>query len=252
MLSTRDIKSDAISGLVVFLVALPLCLGIALGSKVDPISGIISGIIGGIVIGFISNSNVSVSEPAAGLIAIVVTSIETLGSFQIFLLAVVLAGVIQLILGYLKSGSLANFIPNSVIEGMLAGIGITIFLKQLPHAVGYDKDFEGDETFMQPDGETTFSEIFKALDYVSLGAILVCIVSVVLLLVWDKYKLQNKVKFLPGALVAVIVSIVLSSLFTGTSFEINQEHLVKLPTSIEEITKGLSSPDFSAFLNLKM
>lgn len=252
MLSTRAIKSDLISGLVVFLVALPLCLGIALGSKVDPISGIIAGIIGGIVIGFISNSNVSVSGPAAGLIAIVVTSIEALGSFQIFLVAVVLAGVIQFILGYLKSGSLANFIPNSVIEGMLAGIGITIFLKQLPHAVGYDKDFEGDEAFVQPDGETTFSEIVKAFDYVSLGAILVCLVSILILIFWDKYKLQNKIKFLPGALVAVIVSIGLSALFIGTSFEINQEHLVKLPTNFKDIKKGLSFPDFSQLLNFKM
>lgn len=252
MLSTKSIKSDSISGLVVFLVALPLCLGIALGSKVDPISGIIAGVIGGLVIGFISNSQVSVSGPAAGLIAIVVSSVETLGTFQIFLLAVVLAGVIQLLLGVLKLGSLANFIPNSVIEGMLAGIGITIFLKQLPHAVGYDKDFEGDESFMQPDGENTFTEIFKALDYVSIGAITVCIISLLILILWDKYKLQNKVKFLPGALVAVVASIVISSLFIGTSFEINQEHLVKLPTSFSEIKSGLSQPDFSHFLNVDM
>src|SRR5574343_37276 len=229
MLSSKNSKSDVISGLVVFLVALPLCLGIALGSKVDPISGIISGIIGGIVVGFLSNSQVSVSGPAAGLIAIVVTSIEALGSFQIFLLAVVLAGVIQLLLGYLKSGSLANFIPNSVIEGMLAGIGITIFLKQLPHAVGYDKDFEGDETFLQTDGETTFSEVFKAFDYISLGAILICLVSLLILILWDKYKLQNKIKFLPAALVAVIVSIVVHLIFKNSALAIHEEHLVKLP-----------------------
>lgn len=252
MLSSKNSKSDVISGLVVFLVALPLCLGIALGSKVDPISGIISGIIGGIVVGFLSNSQVSVSGPAAGLIAIVVTSIEALGSFQIFLLAVVLAGVIQLLLGYLKSGSLANFIPNSVIEGMLAGIGITIFLKQLPHAVGYDKDFEGDETFLQTDGETTFSEVFKAFDYISLGAILICLVSLLILILWDKYKLQNKIKFLPAALVAVIVSIGINLLLKNSALAINEEHLVKLPTDFEAIKNGLSTPDFSAFLNLKM
>lgn len=245
-------KSDLVSGLVVFLVALPLCLGIALGSKVDPISGIISGIIGGIIIGFLSNSQVSVSGPAAGLIAIVVTSVESLGSFQIFLLAVILAGVIQLILGFLKSGSLANFIPNSVIEGMLAGIGITIFLKQLPHAVGYDKDFEGDEAFLQPDGENTFTEILKAFDYVSIGAITICVFSILILIFWEKLKLQNKIKFLPGALVAVIISILLGIFFKGTSLEINSEHLVKLPTSFEDIKNGLSTPDFSQILNGKM
>jgi MFS superfamily sulfate permease-like transporter len=252
MLSTKHFKSDIFSGLVVFLVALPLCLGIALGSKVDPISGIIAGVIGGIIIGFISNSNVSVSGPAAGLIAIVVSSVATLGSFQIFLLAVILAGVIQVLLGVFKLGSLANFIPNSVIEGMLAGIGITIFLKQLPHAVGYDKDFEGDDAFFQPDGENTFTEIFKAFDYVSLGAITVCLISLSILILWDKFKIQNKVKFLPGALVAVIVSICLSTLFIGTSVEISTEHLVKLPTNFTDIKKGLSFPDFSQILNGKM
>ncbi len=248
----KHLKSDSISGLVVFLVALPLCLGIALGSKVDPISGIIAGVIGGIVIGFISNSNVSVSGPAAGLIAIVVTSVATLGSFPTFLLAVVLAGVIQLLLGLFKLGSLANFIPNSVIEGMLAGIGLTIFYKQLPHAVGYDKDFQGDEAFIQPDGENTFTEIFKALDYVSIGAITICILSLIILISWDKFKLQNKIKFLPAALVAVAVSIVVNILFKNTFFEVKQEHLVQLPTSIDEIKKGFVLPDFSQILNGKM
>lgn len=246
------LKSDFFSGLVVFLVALPLCLGIALGSNVDPITGIISGIIGGIVIGFISNSNVSVSGPAAGLIAIVIASVEILGSYQLFLVSVILAGIIQLLLGFFKSGSLANFIPNSVIEGMLAGIGITIFLKQLPHAVGYDNDFEGDESFIQADGENTFSEIIKAFDYVSMSAILICIVSLFILVFWDKYKIQNKYKFLPGALIVVVISIFLNRLFLGTSLEIKNEHLVKLPTSFTEIKNGLSIPDFSGIFNFKV
>ena len=136
----KHIKSDLPSGLVVFLVALPLCLGIALASGAPLFSGIISGIVGGIIVGSLSNSNVSVSGPAAGLTAIVLSSIATLGSFELFLMAVVLAGVLQLILGFLKAGSISNYFPNNVIEGMLAGIGVIIFLKQIPHAFGYDRD----------------------------------------------------------------------------------------------------------------
>ena len=253
-LSTKHFKSDLFSGLVVFLVALPLCLGIALGSlgaNSSPFPGIISGIIGGIVIGFLSKSNVSVSGPAAGLIAVIVTAMATLKQFDVFLLAVVIAGVIQLILGYLKSGSLANFIPNNVIEGMLAGIGISIFLKQLPHAFGYDKDFEGDDSFWQPDGENTFSEIFKALDYISIGAVTICIISLLILILWDKFKIQDKVKFLPGALIAVVISILLNIAFEGTAFEIRNEHLVNLPifNSFNDFINVFVFPDFSAITN---
>lgn len=253
MLTTKHIKSDIFSGLVVFLVALPLCLGIALGSGAPTFAGIISGIIGGIIVGFISNSHVSVSGPAAGLIAIVLSAISTLGTYDTFLMAVVIAGGIQLLLGFIKAGSLSNYIPTNVIEGMLAGIGISIFLKQIPHAVGFDKDFEGDESFFQFDGETTFSEITKALDYVHFGAILITLISLILLISWDKLGIQQKIKFLPGALIAVSSGILVNVYFSsiGSSLEIKTEHLVNLPkfSNFNDFVSVFTSPNFSAISN---
>ena len=155
-----NLKSDFASGLVVFLVALPLCLGIALASGAPLFSGIIAGVVGGIVVGYLSQSHLSVSGPAAGLTAIVLTAITDLGAFNVFLLAVLIAGIIQLALGFLRAGSISNYFPTNVIEGMLAGIGVIIILKQIPHALGYDADYEGDETFTQADGQNTFSELF--------------------------------------------------------------------------------------------
>lgn len=253
MLTTKHIKSDIFSGLVVFLVALPLCLGIALGSGAPTFAGIISGIIGGIIVGFISNSQVSVSGPAAGLIAIVLSAISTLGSYDTFLIAVVIAGGIQLFLGFIKAGSLSNYIPTNVIEGMLAGIGISIFLKQIPHAIGFDKDFEGDESFFQFDGETTFSEITKALDYVHFGAILITLISLILLISWDRLGIQQKIKFLPGALIAVSSGILVNVYFSsiGSALEIKAEHLVNLPkfSSVNDLFNSLTLPNFSAITN---
>src|SRR5690606_15698757 len=163
-----NLKSDFASGLVVFLVALPLCLGIALASGAPPLSGVIAGIIGGIVVGFLSNSHLSVSGPAAGLTAIVLVAITDFGAFDIFLTAVVVAGFFQLVLGFVKAGSISNYFPTNVIEGMLAGIGIIIILKQIPHALGYDTEFEGNESFLQRDGSNTFSTIMGAFDYIQL------------------------------------------------------------------------------------
>lgn len=256
MLSTKNIKSDIFSGLVVFLVALPLCLGIALGSGASPFAGIISGIIGGIVVGLISNSNVSVSGPAAGLIAIVLTAIGTLGSYETFLVAVIIAGAIQLLLGLLKAGSISNYIPTNVIEGMLAGIGISIFLKQIPHAVGFDKDFEGDESFFQFDGENTFTEILKALDYIQIGAILITLTSLIILIGWEKFGIQKKIKFLPGALIAVAAGILLNQFFisSNSSFKIETEHLVNLPVfnSFSDFTNAFATPNLSEIFNYQV
>ena len=142
-----NVRGDLASGLVVFLVALPLCLGIALASGAPLFSGIVSGVIGGILVGFFSNSALSVTGPAAGLTAIVLTAITDLEAYEVFLTAVIIAGLLQLLLGFLKAGSISNYFPTNVIEGMLAGIGIIIFLKQIPHAVGYDKVSEGDTSF---------------------------------------------------------------------------------------------------------
>ena len=176
-----NLKSDFASGLVVFLVALPLCLGIALASGAPLFSGIIAGVVGGIIVGYLSQSHLSVSGPAAGLTAIVLTAITDLGSFNAFLLAVLIAGLIQLALGFIKAGTISNYFPNNVIEGMLAGIGVIIILKQIPHAFGYDPDFEGDESFFQPDGQNTFSELFQIVDHIQLGSVIIAIISLAIL-----------------------------------------------------------------------
>ena len=152
-----SLKYDLPSGLVIFLIAVPLCLGIALASGAPLFSGMIAGIIGGIVIGYLSGSHTSVSGPAAGLTAVVLVAIQQLGSFEVFLLAVAMAGVFQIALGFARAGTIANFFPTNVIKGMLTAIGIIIILKQIPHAIGYDSDSEGDEAFLQSDGDSTLS-----------------------------------------------------------------------------------------------
>ena len=251
-----NLKSDFASGLVVFLVALPLCLGIALASGAPLFSGIISGVIGGIVVGYLSQSHLSVSGPAAGLTAIVLTAITDLGSFNVFLLAVLIAGLIQLALGFIKAGTISNFFPTNVIEGMLAGIGVIIILKQIPHAFGYDPDFEGDESFFQIDGQNTFSELFSVLNHVQLGSILIALVSLGILILWNKIEVFKKIKLVPPALVAVIVSILLNEFFiqSGSNLAIAKDHLVSLPvpTTLEEFKNIIVTPDFGAISNSKV
>jgi MFS superfamily sulfate permease-like transporter len=251
-----NLKSDFASGLVVFLVALPLCLGIAMASGAPLFSGIISGIIGGIVVGYLSKSHISVSGPAAGLTAIVLTAITDLGAFDIFLTAVFISGLIQLALGFIKAGSISNYFPTNVIEGMLAGIGIIIILKQLPHAFGYDSDFEGDQSFLQYDGGNTFSSILGIVNYVQLGAIIITALSLIILIAWDKVPFLKKIKLIPGALVAVILGVLLNEIFTvsGSSLAIGKEHLVSLPipTSLEEFKQIIVTPNISGFTNPKV
>lgn len=251
-----NLKSDFASGLVVFLVALPLCLGIALASGAPLFSGIISGIVGGIIVGYLSKSHLSVSGPAAGLTAIVLTAITDLGAFDSFLLAVLLAGIMQLALGFIKAGSISNYFPTNVIEGMLAGIGVIIFLKQIPHAFGYDKDYEGDLAFLQPDGENTFSEIFHLLGHIHLGVVCITIISLFILIVWNKIEFLKKLKLVPPALVAVIVSIIINQIFisSGSSLAVLEDHLVRLPvpTSLEEFKAIFVLPDFTSITNSKV
>ena len=251
-----NLKSDFASGLVVFLVALPLCLGIALASGAPLFAGIISGVVGGIIVGYLSQSNISVSGPAAGLTAIVLTAISDLGSYNAFLLAGLIAGVIQLVLGFIKAGSISNYFPTNVIEGMLAGIGVIIFLKQIPHAFGYDPDHEGDFGFFQPDGQNTFSEIFNTLNHVQPGSIIITLVSLTVLIAWTKVKFLKDLKLIPAALIAVVIGILLNELFikTGTSLAIGSQHLVALPvpTSFEEFANIFVAPDFSAITNSKV
>ncbi|MCC6723720.1 MAG: SulP family inorganic anion transporter, partial [Saprospiraceae bacterium] len=202
----KHLKTDAMSGMVVFLVALPLCLGIALASGAPLFAGIISGVIGGIVVGSLSHSQLSVSGPAAGLTAILLAAITSLGSYETFLLAVVIAGLMQLVLGFLKAGTISNYLPSNVIEGMLTAIGIIIILKQLPHAIGYDIDHEGDFFFIEnKTGHNTFSAIFDAINFSHLGAIIISLVSLGILITWNKVPALKNLKAVPGALVAVVV-----------------------------------------------
>lgn len=246
------IKENFPSGIVVFLVALPLCLGIALASGAPPLSGIIAGIIGGIVIGFMSNSHISVSGPAAGLAAIVLGGITDLGSFELFLAAGLIAGLIQLGLGFAKAGSISNYFPNNVIEGMLAGIGVIIILKQIPHALGYDKDFQGNLKIF--DGFNLQQYLSDLMGAISPGAILVTVISLAILILWDKIPSLKKMKMLPGALVAVILGIVFNEIFKGTSLGITNENLVTLPVpqTAEDFKNLITFPDFSGFLNAKV
>ena len=246
-------KRDLPAGIVVFLVAVPLCLGIALASGAPFFSGMIAGIVGGIVIGFISNSPLSVSGPAAGLTAVVLASITTLGAFETFLLAVVLAGVIQIILSLVKSGTIANYFPSTVIKGMLTAIGIIIILKQIPHAFGYDKDSEGDFTFLQTDGENTFSALLKPFSHIDLGATLICLIAVAILILWEKPFIKKHVKLIPGGLVAVVTAVLLSEfVFSNISIlAIAQGHKVNVPVakSFDDFLGFFTFPDFSQITN---
>ena len=245
-------RADLLPGMVVFLVALPLCLGIAVASGAPPFAGIISGIIGGIVVGALSNSNVSVTGPAAGLIAIILTAVTTLG-YESFLAAVVVAGAIQLTLGFAKAGGISSYFPTSVIEGMLVAIGIIIIKKELPHAIGYDMEHEGDffSYQMLKVDEGFFGELIHSFNFAHSGAIIVAIVSLAILIAFNKVPALKKIKALPGALVAVVAGILMNAVFEAfqPSLTIANEHLVKLPvaSSVGEFINQFSSPNFSGF-----
>ena len=250
-----NLKSDLAASIVVFFVALPLCLGIALASGAPPFAGILAGVIGGIVVGSLSGSRFGVSGPAAGLVAIVLVAIPKLGGYQMFLTAVVLAGLIQLIFGIFKLGIISQYFPSAVIKGMLTGIGLLIILKEIPHALGYDKDFEGDDAFLQLNGENTFSAIINSLEYFSLSIIILSLLSFALIMLWNNV-LQKKIKFLnvlPGSLVVVIFG-VLYVMFVEQSypeFIISGDHLVNIPTisNFSELKGNLLFPDFSNILS---
>lgn len=246
-----NVRGDLAAGLVVFLVALPLCLGIALASGAPLFSGIVSGVIGGIVVGFLSNSALSVTGPAAGLTAIVLSAITDLGGFDIFLVAVILAGLIQIALGFLRAGSFSNYFPTSVIEGMLAAIGIIIILKQIPHAFGHDVDNEGDFFYIEKSGHTTFDTLIESINFIHTGALIIALLSLAILITWEKVPALKKIKVVPGALVVVVVSILLNEFFiqSGSSLAIvTQNHLVSLP-SFTEISNGFALPNFAALIN---
>ncbi len=250
----KNLRKDLPASIVVFFVALPLCLGIALASGAPLFSGLIAGIIGGIVVGFLSGSQIGVSGPAAGLAAIVLVAINSLG-YEPFLVAVVLGGVIQIIFGVLKAGIIGYYFPSSVIKGMLTGIGIIIILKQIPYFFGYDKDPEGDFAFLQIDGENTFSEIFNTISGIisgnySAGATVIAIIAMAILILWNNV-LSKKGKIfqlIQGPLVAVVVGIIFYILTKDSSLTITEEHLVAVPVpdSFNSFIGQFSFPDFSA------
>lgn len=244
---------DLSAGLVVFLVALPLCLGVALASNAPLFSGVVAGIIGGILVGVLSGSQTSVSGPAAGLTAIVAAQITKLGAFDVFLLAVMFAGVLQIILGVCRAGFIAAFFPSSVIKGLLAAIGVILILKQIPHVIGHDPDPEGDMGFEQPDHENTFTEIWSALFDIQPGAALVGVLSILLMVFWDKIKpLKNSV--VPAPLVVVLLAVGVSMLLKqlgGGAWAIEASHLVQVPVAkdLSAFMGFLVFPNFSALGN---
>lgn len=244
------LKQDFPASIVVALVALPLCLGVALASGAPLFSGLIAGIVGGIVIGLLSRSPLSVSGPAAGLTVIVFDAIQSLPSFQAFTLAVVLAGAMQMLFSLSRSGVLAEFVPSSVITGMLAAIGLILILKQIPHAVGYDGDPEGDFAFSQGDGMNTLSTLWYSIsNQLTLGAIIISVVSITFLFWWDANKPKDgPLKLLPGPLVVVVGAVAINALFgvVAPGLQLQAKHLVEVP-----VAEGLSGflalfalPDF--------
>lgn len=255
----KELKHDLPASIVVFFVAVPLCLGIALASGAPLFAGVIAGIVGGIVTGIASGSPLGVSGPAAGLAVIVLSSIATLGgSWEAFLLAVVLAGIIQLILGYAKAGFIAYFFPSSVIKGMLTGIGLLIILKQIPHALGWDKDTFGDVEFFQADGQNTFSEIFKALGGVTPGALLIAGISLGILILWDtaltkKHKIFGIIN---GPLVVVVLGITMNYFYQHgiLNFSLAADQVVRIPVpeNIAGFFSQFTLPDFSAITNFEV
>lgn len=256
MSTLSKIKADLPASIVVFLVALPLCLGVALASGAPLLSGIISGVVGGIVVGYFSKSNISVSGPAAGLTAVVFSSITKLGSFEAFLLALVIAGVLQYILGVLRGGVIANYIPANVIKGLLASIGIVLILKQIPHAFGYDGVPEEDFSFVQSDHQNTFSELLNILNYFSYGAIVVTTLSIIALIYWDKIPF-NWVKRVPASLFVVVMGISLNSIFYHfipflyIHNDATNNHLVHIP-ELKHISSMITTPDFKSIGNYQV
>lgn len=249
----KTIKNDIPASVVVFFVALPLCLGIALASDAPPLSGLISGIVGGVLVGFLSGSRLGVSGPAAGLAAIVVSALATLGTFETFLVAVVVAGFIQVIFGLLRLGVIGYFFPNSVIVGMLTGIGIIIILKQIPHLFGYDIEPMGADTFVEESGETTFSAIAHIMDNITWGSMMIGLLGLAIILVWDNLlsKKHKAFKLIQGPIIAVLTGTIIKMILDSTTWAISAEHLVQIPVaeSVDDLKSYLTFPDFDQIFN---
>mgnify|MGYP003636263808 CR=1 FL=1 len=251
----KNLKSDLPASIVVFFVALPLCLGIALASGAPLFSGLIAGIIGGIVVGGLSGSKIGVSGPAAGLAAIVLTAIGALGGYENFLVAVVLGGIIQLIFGILKAGVIGYYFPSSVIKGMLTGIGLIIILKQIPNFFGYDEESAWDLEFFEIDGGNTFSELFSILGNIQPGAALIGVISLLLIILWDKVlsKKSKVFELIQGPFVVVVLGIIFFIITQDHKvLSIGANHMVSvpIPTDATEFINQFSFPNFSAITNV--
>ena len=256
-MNLKFLKSDFPASIVVFFVALPLCLGIALASGAPLLSGLIAGVIGGIVVGALSGSNLGVSGPAAGLAAIVAASITELGSFEVFLVAVVLSGIIQILFGILRLGVIGYFFPNSVILGMLSGIGIIIILKQIPHLFGYDSEPMGADEFVEATGENTFSAISHIFSNVSPGSVIIGFLGLALIVFWDSFlaKKGKIFRVLQGAIVAVLLGTIIKLIFDNyPNLAVKDIHLVSIPVAnnLNDLISFLTFPDFSAITNPKV
>jgi carbonic anhydrase/SulP family sulfate permease len=250
--SSGQLLSDLSAGLVVFLVALPLCLGVALASEAPLIAGVLSGIVGGIVVGILSGSHTCVSGAAPSLTAVVAMQIALLGSFETFLLAVVIGGLIQIFLGIVRAGFLSAFFPSSVIKGLLAAIGVILVLKQIPHVLGHDLDPTGDMSFDQPDKENTFSAFLAMLGDLHPGAATIGLLSILVLVLWETNKTLKKSP-VPGPLVVVVIGILLNWLldWSGGIMQIDSSHLVQVPVakSMNELLGFVRMPKFSDWTN---
>jgi MFS superfamily sulfate permease-like transporter len=251
----EHIKQDLPAGLVVFLVALPLCLGIAMASGAPMFAGLIAGIVGGIFVSWASGSQLSVSGPAAGLTVIVLNAIEQLGSYTAFLVSVVLAGIIQIILGYVRAGIVGAFFPSAVIKGMLSAIGLILIIKQLPHAVGYDKSWEGDESYMNETAGDSFMDLFDAMNAMSLGGSLIALGALLILILWETafFKRFRLVQLIPGALVAVSWGVFYNTIALRwfPEYSVSGKHLVSLTETANmlEFVDLFILPDFSQLIN---
>ncbi len=248
----KSLSSDIPASIVVFLVALPLCLGIALASNAPAFSGIIAGIVGGVVVGFASKSQLSVSGPAAGLTAIVVAALLSLPNYEAFLLAVMIAGVLQILLGFLKMGIIGDYVPNSVIKGMLAAIGLILIINQVPHLLGDDSKFLTDEGIGQKDQGNIFANFFNSFSHITTLALIIGGICLAFHFLWEKAIAGRKgfIKLLPAPLLIVIIGVVINQFFAGSS-TLTGEHLVNIEvaSSASQFFSFFSQPDFSQISN---
>jgi MFS superfamily sulfate permease-like transporter len=249
----KTLGSDIPSSIVVFLVALPLCLGVALASNAPLFSGLIAGMVGGMIIGALSGSQLSVSGPAAGLTAIVAAAILKLSSFEVFLLSVVICGALQVVLGFIKAGVIGDYVPNAVIKGMLAAIGLILILKQFPHLIGYDKDYIGDESFQQANNENTFSGIANALKAITPVALIIGVLGLAFHFFWESFTAKKKgfIKLIPAPLIIVLLGVGINLYFQQQGNGLSTDHMVNLPkaNSAGEFFSFFTAPNWSAITN---